>query len=65
MRFGDFISLNNPTPSKLPVSSILGQLLPPDPQAPEKPTVPPPTCGTLPPSHPLGDLLGGTIKPGR
>ena len=65
MRFSDFSSLDNSTPPEPTVSSILGQILPPDPKAPEKPTIPPPTCGTLPPSSPLGDLLGSIIKPGR
>ena len=65
MRFSDFSFLNNPTPPKPSVSSILGQILPPDPTAPEKPTIPPPTCGTLPPSNPLGDLLGKLGKPDR
>lgn len=47
-------------------SSILDHVLPPDPKAPPRPTVPPPTCGTLPPSLPsLSDLLGGTGRIGR
>ena len=48
-----------------PTVSILEQLLPPDPKAPARPTVPPPTCGTLPPALPsVLDLLGGTRRSG-
>ena len=65
MRWSDFGFPINATPPKPSVSSILGQILPPDPSAPEKPTIPPPTCGTLPPSNPLGSLLGDIGKPGR
>jgi hypothetical protein len=65
MRVSDFTFLSNPTAPEGSVSSILGQILPSDPKAPEKPTIPPPTCGTLPPSNPLGDLLGTLGKPGR
>ena len=39
-------------------SSVLGQILPPDPKAPERPTAPGPTCGTLPPGNSLVDVLG-------
>ncbi|HUQ80617.1 MAG TPA: hypothetical protein VM076_05760 [Gemmatimonadaceae bacterium] len=46
--------------------SILGRILPPDPKAPPRPTVPPPTCGTLPPALPsLPELLGGLWRIGR
>lgn len=39
--------------------SVLDRLLPPDPKAPPRPTVPGPTCGTLPPALPsVLDLLG-------
>ena len=66
MRLSDFSFLaDGPTPPKPSISSVLGQILPPDPKAPETPTIPPPTCGTLPPSNPLGDLLGKLGKPGR
>ena len=47
-------------------ASILGRILPPDPKAPPRPTVPPPTCGTLPPQlQSLSDLLGGSWRIGR
>ena len=46
--------------------SILGRILPPDPKAPPRPTVPPPTCGTLPPQLPsASELLGGLCRIGR
>jgi len=35
-----------------PSASILEHVLPPDPEPPSRPTVPPPTCGTLPPKLP-------------
>ena len=63
MRLTDF--LTNPIPPKSSVPSLLGQILPPDPRAPEKPTIPPPTCGTLPPGNLLGDVLGKLGTPGR
>jgi hypothetical protein len=45
------------------ITTLLDQFLPPDPKAPERPTIPPPTCGTLPPQLPLlGDLLGITRR---
>jgi hypothetical protein len=48
-----------------PSASILEQLLPPDPKAPTRPTVPPPTCGTLPPALPsVLDLLRGPKRRG-
>ena len=59
MRLSDFsFSSSGPTPPKPSISSLLEQILPADPKAPEKPTIPPPTCGTLPPANPLGDLFG-------
>ncbi|MDF2773126.1 MAG: hypothetical protein K0S86_2621 [Geminicoccaceae bacterium] len=40
--------------------SILDRVLPPDPPAPTRPTIPPPPCGTLPaPVSPLPQSLGG------
>ena len=63
MRLTDF--LTNPIPQKSSASSVLGKILPADPTAPEKPTIPPPTCGTLPPGDLLGDVLGKLGKPGR
>jgi hypothetical protein len=45
---------------KGPLEGVLDHVLPPDPRPPERPTIPPPNCGTLPPKvPPLGDLLGG------
>lgn len=44
-----------------PKRGLLDQILPPDPRPPERPTTPPPNCGTLPPKlTSLGDLLGGS-----
>lgn len=57
-------ALNGPRRDR-PTVSILEQLLPPDPKAPARPTVPPPTCGTLPPALPsVLDRLGGTRRSG-
>ena len=43
-----------------PATSVVEQVLPPDPKAPSRPTIPPPTCGTLPPAiHPVLQWLGG------
>ena len=40
--------------------SLSGRILPPDPVPPARPTIPPPTCGTLPPViSSVLDLLGG------
>jgi hypothetical protein len=40
--------------------SLPGRILPPDPVPPARPTIPPPTCGTLPPViSSVLDLLGG------
>jgi hypothetical protein len=42
------------------------RLLPPDPKAPERPTVPGPHCGTLPPVLPsLPGSSGGSRRLGR
>jgi hypothetical protein len=66
MRLSDFSFLSNAqTPPKPSISSVLSGILPPDPKAPETPTIPPPTCGTLPAATLLEDLLGGSGKPGR
>ena len=55
-----------PTPEGSPISSLLGKILPPDPAPPARPTIPPPTCGTLPPElPPLSDLLGTPRRHGR
>lgn len=55
---------SNPLPSgghqDNPAKTILDSILPPDPKAPERPTIPPPNCDTLPPV--LGSVpesLGG------
>ena len=46
--------------------SLPGRILPPDPTPPARPTIPPPTCGTLPPTvSSVIDLLGGLGKFGR
>jgi hypothetical protein len=51
---------------EVPTPSVLDQFLPPDPAAPERPTIPPPSCGTLPPQLPsLLGLLGGLGRIGR
>jgi len=43
-----------------------GRILPPDPAPPARPTIPPPTCGTLPPTlSSVVDLLGGLAGFGR
>ena len=43
-----------------PAASVVEQILPPDLTAPSRPTIPPPTCGTLPPPiHPVLQWLGG------
>jgi hypothetical protein len=61
MRLPGFIP-SIPTPE----GSLLGKILPPNPAPPERPTIPPPTCGTLPPELPsLPDLLGTIKRPGR
>jgi len=40
--------------------SLPGRILPPDPAPPTRPSIPPPTCGTLPPTiSSIIDLLGG------
>ena len=46
-------------------ASIVDRLLPPDPKAPTRPTVPPPTCGTLPAQlPPVLDRLSGPRRKG-
>jgi len=43
-----------------PAASVVEQILPSDPNAPSRPTIPPPTCGTLPPAvHPMLQWLAG------
>ena len=49
--------------SDRPSPSILEHVLPPDPEPPSRPTVPPPTCGTLPAPLPsLLSWLGGSRR---
>jgi len=46
------LSLPNVPPVSRPASlpaTLLEHVLPPNPAPPERPTIPPPTCGTLPP----------------
>lgn len=51
---------------KTPPASVPDRLLPPDPKAPPRPTVPGPTCGTLPPAFPgVIRLLGSWGRIGR
>jgi hypothetical protein len=46
--------------------TLLGHFLPPDPKPPERPTIPPPSCGTLPPQLPLLlEWLGSTKRKRR
>jgi len=41
-------------------------VLPPNPPAPSRPTIPPPTCGTLPPAlDSVLSALGNLGRPGR
>jgi len=67
MRFPE-IPLNPPRSGPArddPPASIIGHFLPPDPKAPTRPTVPPPTCGTLPPELPsVLDWLSGSRRKG-
>ena len=55
---------SNPRPTSgqrdNPAKTILDSILPPDPKPPERPTIPPPTCGTLPPdAGSVLESLGG------
>jgi hypothetical protein len=50
----------NPGPEGRQPDSPVGNILPPDPAPPIRPTIPPPTCGTLPPTiSSVVELLGG------
>lgn len=61
-----FPGLVPPNPLQTQGDGNSSRILPPDPKAPERPTIPPPTCGTLPPPVPsLPDLLGGGRRGGR
>lgn len=47
------------------IPEVLEAFLPPNPAPPERPTIPPPSCGTLPPKlASVGDLLGGLKRGG-
>ena len=68
MRSKDANPHQRPRPGspEAPLESPLSQFLPPDPKAPTHPTIPPPTCGTLPPVvSSVVDLLGGLGRFGR
>jgi hypothetical protein len=59
MRLPGFNLPHPAAPGSISKPSVLDQILPPNPAPPERPTIPPPTCGTLPPQRPaLPDLLG-------
>lgn len=65
MRLEDLLQ-SQATPAARQPDSLPGRILPPDPPAPTRPTIPPPTCGTLPPTvSTVIDLLGGLGKLGR
>ena len=65
MRFVDLLQLNAFPDTPQPERS-LGSILPPNPEPPARPTIPPPTCGTLPPTIPsVTQLLGNIGKIGR
>ena len=48
MRLSDLFQ-SNPFPTPQQPRSVLDQVLPPNPEPPSRPTIPSPTCGTLPP----------------
>ena len=65
MRLEDFLP-SQTTPGARQPDSLPGRILPQDPAAPTRPTIPPPTCGTLPPAvGSVVDLLGGLGRLGR
>ena len=65
MRLENFLP-SQTTPGARQPDSLLGGILPPDPAPPARPTIPPPTCGTLPPAvSSVVDLLGGLGGFGR
>ena len=65
MRLEDLLQ-SHPTLGARQPDSLLGRILPPDPAPPARPTIPPPTCGTLPPTvSSVIDLLGGLGRIGR
>ena len=65
MRLEDLLQ-SHPAPAVQQPDSLLGRILPPDPAPPARPTIPPPTCGTLPPAaSSVIDLLGGLGRFGR
>jgi hypothetical protein len=65
MRITDLLQLDAFAGTPRP-DSPLDRILPPNPEPPSRPTVPPPTCGTLPPAIPSPlQLLGKIGKIGR
>ncbi len=65
MRLEDLLP-SQTTPGARQPDSLPGRILPPDPAPPARPTIPPPTCGTLPPAvSSVVDLLGGLGRFGR
>ena len=65
MRLEDLLQ-SQPTSGARQPDSLAGRILPPDPAPPARPTIPPPTCGTLPPTvSSVIDLLGGLGRIGR
>jgi hypothetical protein len=65
MRLADLLQ-SQTTPGPRQPDSAPGGILPQDPAAPTRPTIPPPTCGTLPPAvASVVDLLGGLGRLGR
>lgn len=65
MRLEDLVPSQTTSGARQP-DSLPGRILPPDPAPPARPTIPPPTCGTLPPGvSSVADLLGGLGRFGR
>ena len=65
MRLEDLLQ-SHAIPGAHQSDSLPGRILPPDPAPAARPTIPPPTCGTLPPTvSSLVDLLGGFGRFGR
>ena len=65
MRLEDLLQ-SQTTPGARQPDSLAGRILPPDPAPPARPTIPPPSCGTLPPTvSAVIDLLGSLGRFGR
>lgn len=65
MRFTDLLQLDAFAATRRPEPTLDG-VLPPNPEPPSRPTIPPPTCGTLPPAIPsVLQALGNIGKIGR